>query len=736
MTAAGRGERGDFRRISESMSAIDPRATRGWKGAFAAAVLVLLLVSVFLLPPGALAAPDDDFVRIAFSKDSCWYRPGDTMRVRVTLDNLTRRTVRGVSVRLRVHVPNSSRKDLDACLASKPRRSYKQTDTYGPFTLSSGNNVFELEQELAKSRYSNGVYPMTVEAVRSGDLLASAVSQAVVMSFEDSTGDFEPLRMAWMFDTLQAPHRGPDGSFTSSALARDCALSGERQGWYPTLLSEMEKWQNMSFSVLLSPLLMEELRVMSEGFVVSDGRGERRFPADSREAQDASVVLSGFSRLAQSPRYQLLPGPYASPDLERMVALGWSSDAIRQFSHGHAVLEDALDAPIASDYCCPPGRRINSDALEKLGDSLGGNMVLSPLLLERSREGRRLIREGSTLCSPVKISNGEDEEDEEARLAMFPDSRMEKLLTLVSGSGDPHGVAQCIISELTNLYLEDPDRVRSCVIVSPGSWHPDADVLGELLKALDGAPWLQSVTLSEAMSSVEPVDGDPLEIPEDRSVAEVDEYTRQIERAREMYEDYRSAVLPGNRNLEPLLTDLYVSQSDVWRQYERQIDGHDYSGWVIDKVARELAKVEMPAVGNITLTSTSAKVPLSVVNATGYRVKAKLVCVSNGLAFPEGASREILLEPKENLLEVPVRVRKKGRVRFTARLESNRTVLSQLDFSVLTSRFNSFAMALVAGLLALIGLFWVWKAASRRKVGKHKRRQVKQASGEAGKASI
>jgi ABC-type Fe3+ transport system permease subunit len=49
---------------------------------------------------------------------------------------------------------------------------------------------------------------------------------------------------------------------------------------------------------------------------------------------------------------------------------------------------------------------------------------------------------------------------------------------------------------------------------------------------------------------------------------------------------------------------------------------------------------------------------------------------------------------------------------------------------VLTSRFNTFAIAVVAGLLALIGGLWFAKLISRRKVGKHKRRNLGEATKE------
>jgi len=132
----------------------------------------------------------------------------------------------------------------------------------------------------------------------------------------------------------------------------------------------------------------------------------------------------------------------------------------------------------------------------------------------------------------------------------------------------------------------------------------------------------------------------------------------------------------------------------------------------------------MASVSSITLTSSRADIPLSIVNRTGYRIKAVLNFASDGLAFPGGDHKKVLLEPKENLLEIPVRVRKKGRVSFSAQLKADSLTLGELSFSVRTGRFNTFAVLLVGILLALIGITWVSKIVSRRKVGKHKKRQL------------
>ncbi len=689
-----------------------------------AAALVLALA--FLLLPqvwalAALAPAQSQQVRIAISKDAFWYRPGDTAKLRLTLDNLTRQTLKGVSVRVRIHARTALRASLDSSFEVGPAKSYKQTDTFGPLTLSSGNNSFEFELELKASRFTNGVYPMTVEVVRSGNVVSNANSELVVMSVSETQPPQSPLRLSLVFDTLEPAHRDPTGVFSSDELATECSSAGKSPGWYPTLLEEMEKWQSMRFSLSLSPMLFEDMLAMSNGYLVKRGKQEQKVAPDSAQATSAGAVLNGFRKLVQSDRYQLLPEPYASPDLETLVSLRWRSDAVDQLNRGRRQLEEILVSDLSNEYSSPPGLKANSRVISELGDDMGRNLVLSARLLERSREGRKLT-EGATLGSPVSIDGRTGDGKE---LALFADARMQELLKRVNPSEDPHGVAQVILAELTNLYLERPAAQRACVVVAPGWWHPSKDVLDELMRALSGAPWLKSVTLADCFKSLRPASETTLKIPEPEPGQVPNEYFQQVGLARNKYDDFHTMVVPGNPLPALLQRDVYSSESDVWSEWDIKAQGLGYATFVSSTVDGELAKVDMPAVGSITLTSSKAKIPLSVVNGTGYRIKAVLQCSSNGLTFPEGDEQKVLLEPKENLLEIPVKVRKKGRVRFSARLKAEDLTIGELNFSVLTSRFNTFAILLVGGLLALIGVVWASRIISRRKVGKHKRRQLK-----------
>lgn len=682
----------------------------------AAAVLAVATVVLLLVPAASAApAPRTGGVKIAFSKNALWYQPGEQARLTVILDNENEETLKGVDVRLRIHARMADRAELDETLDGSPESPYRQTETLGRnLTLEPGNNEFSFSIELDRRRYRDGVYPLTLQALEGTSVLSGASSELVVFSTKDNP-EVVPLRLSIIFETLEPPHRGADGIFEGDKLAAECDPTGREPGWYPTLLDAVENARDFNSSFSLSPMFLGEVRDMSGGYSVRVGDVVQGRSDESPQARNAASVLSSFRRLTQNPRVQVLPAPFSSPDLETLVGLHWVSDARRQMSAGKKDLEGDLETALSRQYFCPPGRAMNSQVLRALGREAGSRLLISSAALERSKEGRRLAR-GNTLSQPVVVSGTPAAG---RTLALFEDARLHRLFQLVSQSGDAHGVAQVVLAELTNLYLEQPDKSRACAVAWPSWWRPSREVLDEVIRALTTAPWLKTASLAESMTAVPALHNEPLEIPQPSM--EGNDYFIQVSRARQRYRSFSAMVARNNPLLPGLERNLAISQSDVWREWDRKVDGLTYASSVIRTVDREVDKVEFPALGSITLTSQRAKIPLSVVNGTSYRIAATLRLASNGLSFPDGNVRKVTLEPKENVLEIPVKAKKKGRVRFQARLETRDFILGEVDFTVLTSRFNTFAVAVVGGLLAVIGAFWIAKTVSRRKVGRHKR---------------
>ena len=146
---------------------------------------------------------------------------------------------------------------------------------------------------------------------------------------------------------------------------------------------------------------------MADGYVVKQGERQEKFGANSTEARNAKAILNRYKKLAGDPRFQFLITPYASPDLEKLVAYNWSDDAKAQISRGTRDLEVALGTKLGQDYFYPPGLNCNSLAIKKLAGELGHFLILGPGLLDRSRAGRKLTR-GTTLGSPVEVAGAKE----------------------------------------------------------------------------------------------------------------------------------------------------------------------------------------------------------------------------------------------------------------------------------------------------------------------------------------
>ncbi len=685
-------------------------------------ILALALLLAPLLQATALADPEKPEVRIALSKDAFWYRPGDTVKLQITLNNETGQTIKGVSVRARVHSMSRTRSELYTCFVGKPVRSYRLTETLGRnLSLSPGNNGFNFDLSIPSRSLSDGVYPLTVEAIKSGEVVIKAVSELIVMDPEETDG-YTPLKLSIVFDLSEPPHQGPDGNFEDDELARECSASGKEPGWYSSIINGVEKWGDQRFTFSLSPVILGEMLDMTDGYVVREGEKEIKVEGDSTSASDVASVVYGLREMVASPRVQFLSTPFASPNLETLVSLGWAEDAGQQILLGDMTLGEGLESAIDTEFFFPPGLEANSRVIGELKGDMGKFLLLSPQLLRRTSKGRKLAT-GLTLGSPVEIAGAGDRQV----LGLFADSHLEKVIGLVGPSGDPHGVAQCILSDLTNLYLERPAKTRACVLLWPSWWRPPTRIIDEIFKAIDGAPWLESVTLGECWEVVPPIEDTVLEIPE--PVFDSDNYFTQVGHARNRYQDYSGIALTDNPILPSLERNLFISESRLW-QGDGEARGLEYAEAVVSTVNEELAKISIPSIGSVTLASEKAEVPFSVINGASYKIKAILSFSSNGLSFPEGESLDVILEPKENLFEVPVKANRKGRVRFTTRLETDRIVLAELDIPVQTGRFNTFAIILVGVLLGLIALIQTLKIASRRKVGKHKRHQLSEANRE------
>lgn len=685
------------------------------------ACLGLLILVNIPLPAMAASVEIESSVSSSITKNSYWYKPGSTALLDLTVVNNTKTALKNISIRVKVHAPNKNREDLDAFLKGKPVKSYRINQTLKKnATLKPGRNIFRLEFIIPSSWSTNGVYPLSVETIKSEKVEATALTQLIVMSGLDQNQQ-TPLKVATLFDLSDKAYRNPEGQFTNTDLAKECTPDGKDSGWIVSLLNTLSKEEKFKGTLAVSPLLLEEMEDMSNGFTVTKGKQKKDYDSDSKEAVAVADSITKTAAMAKNARFQFCSLPYAYPDLEELVRMGWTEDATSQIKKGRDTCKRILDTAVKTETFIPPLLKMNSKAAGEIKRDIGEFLLLSPQLLNRSKKGQKLA-EGLTLNSPVAIDTGDSET---GPTAIFSDLRMEELIVELSSSTDPQLVAQVILAELTNLYLERPAKFRVCAIYWPNWWRPTKEVLNEVIRAISTVPWLQTTTLNDCFYSVPPLENVSLEIPEP-TAEEENSYYPKIKKAHRSVNDYSEIIFRDNPIRPILQKNLYISESAIWAEFNIEKEGLKYPDYLNSTVEGELAKITIPETGTITLTSGRGDIPVSIINNTGYKVKTVLRFTSNGLVFPEGTSKKTTLEPKENLFEIPVKAEKGGRVNLSATLEGKDFVIDDVSFSVITSTFNTFAIFFVGALLGLIGLTWLIKIYAKRSVGKHKKRQLKE----------
>jgi len=95
-------------------------------------------------------------------------------------------------------------------------------------------------------------------------------------------------------------------------------------------------------------------------------------------------------------------------------------------------------------------------------------------------------------------------------VVLVPDAGLVKALVEPVGS-TPATVAQRLLAETAVIAREESTELRHLVIALPREWHPDPQLAGAQLDALEAAPWIDTTSVSTLLGSLDPsVDRAPL----------------------------------------------------------------------------------------------------------------------------------------------------------------------------------------------------------------------------------
>jgi hypothetical protein len=264
----------------------------------------------------------------------------------------------------------------------------------------------------------------------------------------------------------------------------------------------------------------------------------------------------------------------------------------------------------------------------------------------------------------------------------------------------------------TAMVREETPGVGGRVVQAtmPSLWHPGRETLDRLLNGLREAPWIETLTPSEALDvSVEPSPRRLVPTLGRLAIqAPADDLFADISSTWELVESFR-LLRPLPELTERLTRNLLVAQSRLWGA-SPELSGRadDYVADTLRRTREELEKITIGGTEEIRLTSQRGEIPIEVFNDTNYEVTLNVRIISPDLRLDE--TYPLVLEAgRFQQIPVDIAARSSGIFPVEVSLETpdGTYQIDTRSITVRSTEFNQVAVVITMGALAFLVLFYL-----------------------------
>lgn len=540
-----------------------------------------------------------------------------------------------------------------------------------------------------------GVYPLRLQVSSTGGTRAQLFTYLV---FADPPPSTQKLRFA-----LVLPFTAPPSVADPSGHVRPIAPSTVAR--LDTVTSALSA-HDMAVTLAPEPSALTSL--------AAAGRGR------------AHGVAAAVGALATAPGHETLAGSYVPVDASALMAAGLGGELGAQVRRAAQVL-----APLRPTS----GTWLSSAPLDQasLGalTSLGVDRVVVPPGAVSQAPGSSL-----TPTRPFSLTAGRGV----TASAVVSDSALSAHLAAGSGPGDALAAYQ-LLADLALVYFEQPnlDTARGVVAVPPASWAPDASFLDTVFSALPADPLVAPVTLEQLFAEVPGATGSARHTVSPATSGTLP--ARQIRAARARLSAFSSAVGDSGLATARSLDDVLLAAEDTGLRSAQAQAAVTGARAALD---RQLGLLSIRT-DTIRLTSTAAKIPVTLVKQARYSVTGTLEIVGDKVVFPPAAAQDpgaVCRAPAvqvsaersrfrctatiglpTNAVYVSMRARATGDFRLTVTLvsPSGGLVLASSQVTVRSMSTSLVAIGLSLAAVAVLLVWWgrtLWRA---RRRGAHAR---------------
>ena len=575
-------------------------------------------------------------------------QPGDTLVLRGALRNNSPESVRGLQIQLLVSTDQIGSRGAFDSYADTPDGPFTfnttpaqpvqvalaatdvAPDASDRFSLSVAVNDLHLPPDAQWQVRALGINVTGLTAA--GSQTVGRLHTFLPWAPLDVPGVGLPTQLAWVWPLVDRPHRTASAVWQDDDLAPALAGGGRlaalvsagaaaetqhaaapkkprraRHRRPAKVVRPRPGVTAVPVTWAVDPMLVDDARVMADGYRVRTPDG----PAAGKGQQAAKSWLTALR--AATSHGSLLSLPYADPDLVSAVRSGLATEVQVAISAGAALLERALGESILP-YVWPPEGLMDQRSL----DTLFAGGVTTVVLDD----------------SALPITGGPPNETPSAHTTVAArDGNLDALLVdheiskaVQDGADNPANDAldvQRVLAELLMIQAELPADQRTVVLAPDRRWAPPAAYADALLAGSGRVPWIQPVTLAQAVGTPvsDKVQREPLRYhPAEqagatgRLVGLPRDYLRTVHSLKARLDSFAAILRPGPEQARAFDDALLRTLSSSWRSDiglgEQRLDT------VSHELDQTMAKVRIASHEGslVTLTSHSGTVPVTVAN--------------------------------------------------------------------------------------------------------------------------
>jgi hypothetical protein len=442
----------------------------------------------------------------------------------------------------------------------------------------------------------------------------------------------------------------------------------------------------------------------------------------------ARSALSALQALSGAPTRPVLAGGYVPVDAAGLLSAGLGGEVDAQTRRAAQVLA-GLRPSTKTWLATGPVDQASATGLLGLGFT---RLVVPPADVQG---GNNASLTPSTPFA-LAVGRGTDVPVAESDLQLAAD--------LSSGSGAAGALAGYrTLADLALVYYEQPNlqSARGVVVVPAPGTIVDPAALDTVVGALASDPLVSAVTLDDLFGQVPPAPGTARRATSPPGSGGIP--ARQIRTVRGRLAAFSSATGASGQGVFRALEDrLLVAEDDTLRPAQ-QAEAAAGAGLALDQ---QLATISVRA-DTVKLTSTAAKVPITVLKQSGYAVTGTLQVSGDKVVFPGGSAQDpgpvcrsvrvhssagrstfsclATIAQATNAVYVDMRARATGDFRLTVTLTSPQGGLVLATSHVTVRSMSSSLVAVGLSVAAVVVLLTWWgRTAWRRRApkrGAHRR---------------